>query len=178
MNRPRNQFVVIALAAIALGIHSTDVHAQFPPPPEWRLPHASLPSPHQDPVQATESQLYFAGFLGAVVGFGLGMAAGYGLEMTTSSSCTDYCGFGGGLIGMVLGESLGLALGTHLTNDRQGPLLETSTASLGIAVVGLLLATHIDAPSVRTPVLLAIPVTQLLTITGLEYRAQKRTPGP
>jgi hypothetical protein len=131
----------------------------------------------QDSTLATEGDLYFAGFLGGVVGFGVGAAAGYGLELSTSWSCVDWCGVGGALIGMFVGESMGLALGTHLTNDRKGPVLATSAASIAIAAIGLAIATRLDSPRTRTPVLLAIPITQLLTVTGMEYRAQNRPSG-
>jgi hypothetical protein len=173
MTHIQHRLTVLAHAALLVLICSSKVHAQGAPLAGRPMLYESLPA-QQDSALATESELYFAGFLGAVVGFGVGAAAGYGLELTASRSCVDWCGVGGALIGMFVGESLGLALGTHLTNDRKGPVLATSAASIGIAAIGLAIATRLDSPRIRTPVLLAIPITQLLTVAGMEYRAQNR----
>jgi hypothetical protein len=176
MKRTHQLFAAVMLATTTILTSTSGATAQLARPATSSLIHTSSPLPQLDTVQATESQLLFAGFLGAIVGFGVGAAAGYGLEMTTSRTCIDYCGLSGAFVGMFLGESLGLALGTHLTNDRQGPFLATSTASMAIAAMGLVVATHIDTGRARTPILLAIPITQLLIVTGMEQRAQRRSP--
>jgi len=100
--------------------------------------------------------------MGGIVGGTAGLFAGALVGHRFEGSLREDC-FWAALYGALVGESIGTALGVHLANDREGPVLAEMALSLGIGVPGLRTAAYGSGA-----ILLAIPVTQIASAIALE----------
>jgi hypothetical protein len=103
-------------------------------------------------------KLALAGILGGLAGMMVGAHVGNG--------------FGNWINGLVAGEGIGTAVGVHLANDRQGPLVAELALSVGVATLGL----RATARGGGGAILLAIPVAQIASAIALEQHAKDDDP--
>lgn len=105
--------------------------------------------------------------LGAV-GLAGGAALGYAIARQGCDDDEWFCGWGGMAISGLSGVSFGIPLGTHLGNRRQGNLERAMLASLGVGGVGLLAA--VAAGDSAGPIIVAVPVVQLVVSISIELK--------
>jgi hypothetical protein len=90
----------------------------------------------------------------------------------TASGCRgDFCNLGSAIVGLLVGESVGVAVGTHVGSRSQShaKMALTTLSSLGIAFGGAFLAAGVSqSGDAAGPILLAIPVLQIVTVLASE----------
>jgi hypothetical protein len=141
-------------------VHAADLH-------ERRFPPEIAPEP------GIHSPLLAAAGLG-VLGVGVGVLAGVAI----GNDCGSWCTLGTTFLGAGVGGGIGLAVGAHLGNRSRGNLgldLAASGVVWGVGLAAMLIPT---APAdsgggARWPILLALPVAQLVA-TVLVERATGR----
>lgn len=115
--------------------------AQRLPPPLPGAVSASRSTPAERSAPATASQPQPASSAGAIVGAGLGTAAGsVGLAALVYAACWESCDSSEGLavvVGGMLGEVLIASFATHMGNQYAGSFALDLAAAGGIAVAGV-----------------------------------------
>jgi hypothetical protein len=112
------------------------------------------------------------GIVGGTLGSAGGAALGALIGSATASGCKgDFCGLGSAIVGLLIGESVGVAVGTHVGSRSQSyaKMALTTLSSLGIAFGGVFLAAGVSQNAdAAGPILVAIPVLQIVTALAIE----------
>jgi hypothetical protein len=98
----------------------------------------------------------------------IGAYAGAAIEAV--GECSEWCGFGGAILGGIIGESLGVPLGVHAFNGARGKLGSSALASLGIATAGLLVFSQVADTGAESYLVWSIPIAQILTSISIEHK--------
>jgi uncharacterized MAPEG superfamily protein len=112
--------------------------------------------------------LALGGVLGGGAGLVVGVFAGAWLEGPAPEDCIDFCIGWEPIVGALAGEALGLALGVHMANGGRGSLPLGMLTSAGILTVGLIGGNNIP------PMLLIVPVSQIIATVTVERRTERR----
>jgi hypothetical protein len=130
------------------------------------------PLPQLAGPDGTDAQLVGAGIGGGAGGVLAGGAAGLAVGLSLANGCQgEDCGLVGlatTIIGAGVGGSLGIPLGVHLANGRQGSYALEAAASVAIATAGVLAIAESDNRTAQDAVMIAVPVTQLVSSILIE----------
>lgn len=164
-----------SLASLVLAmLFAPPAHAQLADPAATAGPRAwssvvPQPVPAVQPERRRSPELLA---LGGVVGGGAGLVAGAlagaWLQGSKDPDCIDFCIGWEPIVGALAGEALGLALGVHLANGRRGSLPLGMLTSAGILTVGAIGGNNVP------PMLLIVPVTQIIATVTVERRTERR----
>ncbi len=117
------------------------------------------------------ARLATGGVLLGTAGFFGGALAGAGL-----CGCHEADGYdilAAAFLGASAGAAIGIPLGIHLANDARGNLGYSLLASAAVTTAGLLVALSSDGDALTGAVVIAIPVTAIITSIALERRTTR-----
>ncbi len=149
-------------------------HAQQASPPlsSYGVPATPVDSTRETRPNTPAPVLAMGGAAVGVVGMIAGAYTGAAIEAI--GECSEWCGFGGAILGGIVGESIGVPLGVHLLNGARGKLVPSALASLAISTGGLLLFAVLGDTGAEPALLWSIPIAQIATSIAIERRTAQR----